>query len=204
MPIRSWLQRVMGNGGDAEPGTSTPPAIPETPISLPNRAAAIAHAVELTGLVRDNPEAMAFYRSIFADHPRTFVTYEDLRKQGELLDKEALKALGLRANVKLSAEFFATLNDMGRTDPIEAAGVIGLAISTALCTRKALSTMASAGVDEVKLHASNMAAGPCTAATALQEQPMPLTDAPLLPLASCTHPGQCGCLYQAKVSFLER
>jgi len=169
----------------------------------PDRDDAIAYAVNLSGLVIDQPGAMAFYRATFADHPSRFVTYDDLRKQGDLLDKESLKALRLRANVKLSAQFLATLNDRGRADPLGAASVIGLAISTVLCTLRDLANMEVAGIDRAKFRASNMAAGPCAAAAKLDGQTIPLPDAPMLPFDTCPHPGQCACRYQAWLSIMD-
>ncbi|WP_162892618.1 hypothetical protein [Blastomonas fulva] len=181
---------------------TSPPAPKEPAIARPDRDIAIAHAVNLTDLVNGEPGSMAFYRTTFANHPSQFVTYHDLRKQGDMLDKATLKALGLRANTKLSSQFFATLNEKGRADPVGAAGVIGLAVSTALSASRALAAMEALGVDEAKFLASNMAAGPCAAAAGLDGQTIALADAPMLPFATCTHPDQCSCCYQAKLSIL--
>lgn len=164
---------------------------------------AIAYAVSLSGLVNEQPDTLAFYRATFADHPSRFVTYDDLRKHGDLLDRESLKALGLRANVKLSAQFLATLNEQGRADPLGAASVIGLAISNALCTLRDLANMEAAGIDQAKFRASNMAAGPCAAAAKLDGQTISLSDAPMLPFDTCPHPDQCACCYQDWLSTLE-
>ncbi|NRD88956.1 hypothetical protein C8024_05035 [Sphingopyxis sp. BSNA05] len=134
MAIRDWLKRIIGSDGDAiesnEPAQEVGP-----PASIgSSRNEVISYAVKLSTLVIDQPDAMAFYRTVFADHPNQFVAYNDLRKQGNLLDKDELKAIGLRTNVKMSAQFLATLNERGRNDPMEAAAVVGLTVSTALCT----------------------------------------------------------------------
>ena len=203
MTVGDWLRKFMASG----PSTmETAPMSP--PITQPRQARAgkddvIAYAVNLSGLVSDQPEAMAFYLATFADHPSRFVTYDDLRKQGDLLDKDALKALGLRSNVKLSAQFFGTLNQRGRADPLGAAGVIGLAISKALGTLRDLGKMEAAGIDMAKFHASNMAAGPCAAAAKLDGQTVPVFGAEMLPFETCPHPDQCACRYQAWLSILD-
>lgn len=201
MAIRSWLQKMVGGQGAAQSGKAT--SADDAPKAWPNKDDAIAYAVSLSGLVNDQPGTLAFYQATFADHPSRFVTYDDLRKQGDLLDRESLKTLGLRANVKLSAQFLATLNDRGRADPLGAASVIGLAISSALCTLRDLANMQAAGIDLAKFHASNMAAGPCTAAAKLDGQTIPLPDAPMLPFDTCPHPDQCACRYQAWLSMLD-
>lgn len=203
MAIRSWLQKMVGGNSKVQSHTATskPSTVPAK--AGPGRDEAIAHAIKLSGLVNDQPETIAFYRAIFADHPSPFVTYNDLRKRGDLLDKESLKALGLRANVKLSAQFLATLNVRGRADPIGAASVIGLAISTALCTLRDLADMEAAGIDRAKLLGSNMAAGPCDSAAKLDGQTILIGNCPMLPLSGCSHPGQCGCLYQSRLTILD-
>jgi hypothetical protein len=203
MAIRDWLQRFIGGGNDARQGEASSQPVARPAQTRPSNDDAIAYAVKLTGLVIDQPEAMAFYSATFAEHPSRFVTYEDLRKQGDLLDRDALKALGLRANVKLSAQFLATLNESGRADPLGAASVIGSTISTALCTCRDLGNMEAAGIDVTKFHASHMAAGPCAAAAKRDGQSIPVSDAPMLPFETCQHPDQCACRYQAWLSALD-
>ena len=181
-------------------------APPSPPIAARGQARAgkddvIAYAVNLSGLVIDQPDAMAFYRTTYADHPSQSVTYEDLRKQGDLLDKVALKALGLRANVKLSAQLLATLNEQGRSDPLGAASVIGCTISNALSAWRNLGNMEAAGIEFIEFHASNMAAGPCAAAARLDSQRAPIGEADQLPFKSCPHPDQCACMYEARLSL---
>ncbi|QWC57478.1 hypothetical protein F7D01_10635 [Erythrobacter sp. 3-20A1M] len=201
MAIRSWLQKMVVGQGAAQSDKAT--SADDALKARPNKDEAIAYALKLSGLVNEQPGTLAFYRATFADHPSRFVTYDDLRKQGDLLDRDSLKALGLRANVKLSAQFLATLNELGRADPLGAASVIGLAVSTALCTLRDLVKMQSAGMDSAKLLASNMAAGPCDSAAKLDGQVMPIGDCPILPLRGCSHPGQCACLYQAQFTPLD-
>lgn len=43
----------------------------------------------------------------------------------------------------------------------------------------------------IQVYANNMAAGPCSACTALAANPVPLSLAPSGPLPSCPHPDQC-------------
>lgn len=200
MDVLSWLQKLIGTNSRIDPGKARSQPVAS---ARPDRDEAIAYAVKLSGLVRDQPEAIAFYRAAFADHLNQFVTYNDLRKQGDLLNKEALKALGLRANVKLSAQFLETLNERGRADPLAAACVLGHAISTALCTLRDLANIEAAGIGRAKFRASNMAVGPCAAAANLADQTLLLSDALILPFEKCPHPDQCACRYQAWLSLMD-
>lgn len=211
MAIRDWLKRVTRTPATVAPSPIVPPATllakqpadaPAKPVA-PSRNDVIAYAVHLSGLVNEQPEAMAFYRTTFADHPSRFVSYNDLRMQGDLLDKDALRALGLRANVKLSAQFLATLNERGRVDPLGTASVIGLIVSTALSTWRDLQNMEAAGIELAKFHASNMAAGPCAAASDLDSQRVPVSDAGMLPFETCSHPDQCACRYQSWIPLMD-
>lgn len=52
-----------------------------------------------------------------------------------------------------------------------------------------------------EFHASPMAAGPCSAAAALDGKRVTPGSARVTPLADCTHPDQCGCMYQAKLGL---
>lgn len=111
--LRDWLQRIIGSRSDAKPGAASSHPVAQPAKARPGKDVVIVYAVNLSGFVIDQPDAMAFYQATCANHPSQFVTYDDLRKQGDLLDKDALKALGLRAHVKLSAQFPATLNEGG-------------------------------------------------------------------------------------------
>lgn len=199
MAVLDWLQRLIGGNGEPKLKSAQPP-ITRRAKQRPDKNQAIAYAVKLSGLVIDQPEAVAFYQAAFANWPDPAFSNQDFRKRGDLLDKAALKALGLRANVKLSAQFLATLNDRGRADPLGAASVIGLAISTALSTLRDLSDMEAAGIDRAKFHASDMAAGPCAAAAKLDGKTIPVSGAPMLPFETCAHPDQCACFYQARLA----
>lgn len=205
MAIRDWFKSMISKEGAATTTGEQKLTVDHSHEvnARSSRDQVIAYAVRLCGLVTDQPEALAFYRAMFANHPDQFVTYNDLRKQGDLVDKDALKALGLRANSKLSAQFLATLNESGRSDPMGAACVIGLTISTALCSWRDLQKAAAANTDMVKFRASNMAAGPCMCAASLDGERLPIANAKLLPFNGCTRPDQCGCSYQAWFVFME-
>lgn len=164
----------------------------------PDQNAAIEYALGLVGLTEALPEVLAFYRETFDGHPNQFVSYEDLRKRGTPLDKSSLAALGLRASVKLSAEFFATLSERGRADPIDAACKIGLAISAALCSVRDLRRMAEAGINAAVLRPSALAVGPCERAARMGGRVIALDAAQVLPLPECDRPGECACNYQAR------
>lgn len=202
MAVLDWLQRLIGGNGEPKLKSAQPP-ITRRAKQRPDKNQAIAYAVKLSGLVIDQPEAVAFYQAAFANWPDPAFSNQDFRKRGDLLDKAALKALGLRANVKLSAQFLATLNESGRADPLGAASVIGLAISTAISSLRDLGDMEEMGVGSAKFRASNMADGPCSAAAKLDGQHIEVANAPLLPLGECQHPGQCACFYQAWLEGLD-
>lgn len=200
MAVLSWLQKLIGTNSRIDPDKAGSQPVAN---ARPDRDGAIAYVVKLSGLVSDQPEAIAFYRVAFADHPNQFVTYDDLRKQGDLLNKETLKALGLRANVKLSDQFLGTLNERGRADPLGAASILGRAISKALCTLRDLADIEAGGIDRIRFRASNMAAGPCAGALSLAGQTFLLSDAPILPFETCPHPDQCACRYQAWLPLMD-
>ena len=145
MGVFVWLQGIIGRGTDVQRGVASSQPVARPVSGRPSADEVIADALNLSSLVIDQSEALAFYQTTLADLLSRFVTYNDLRKQGDLLDKESPKALGLRANVKLT-QFLATLNGNGRADPLGAASVIGLGVSHALCTLRDLSNMDAAGV----------------------------------------------------------
>lgn len=195
--IWQWLKKHVA----AQSEGSSPSEL--AAVAWPQRDAIISQAARLSGLVADTPEAIAFYQSAFAGHPDHFVTYRDLRKVGRLLNVDELKAIGLRANTKLSAAFFDTLNDTGRGDPLEASCTIGITISTALCTLRSLMQMEAAGIDSAVFHASETNTGPCAAASKLDGQTIPLANVPMLPLEMCGQSGACACHYQARFTLLD-
>ncbi|WDA41386.1 hypothetical protein [Erythrobacter sp. BLCC-B19] len=168
------------------------------PPSWPDQHTAIDYALYLVGLTDDRADVRAFYRETFDGHPDRFVTYDDLRKRGTPLDKASLAALGLSPRVKLAAEFFATLNERGRADPIDAACKIGLAISAALCSIRDLRRMAGAGIKAAVLRPSALAVGPCERAGRVGGRVIALDATQVLPLPECDRPGECACIYQAR------
>ena len=129
MGVFVWLQGIIGRGTDVQRGVASSQPVARPVSGRPSADEVIADALNLSSLVIDQSEALAFYQTTFADLLSRFVTYNDLRKQGDLLDKESPKALGLRANVKLSTQFLATLNGNGRATPLGAASVLGLSVS---------------------------------------------------------------------------
>lgn len=195
MAVRDWLQRIMGSASGTRPGVSSSPERGQPVMARPGKDAAIAYAIKLSGFVIDHPDAMAFYQHAFADYLNGPARHDDFRKQGDLLDKDALKAFGLRSNVRVSAQFLATLNERGRSDPLEAAGVIGLTVSTALGSWHNLEDNRSKGVSVVKLMAAERDPGPCTAAAKIQDHKQPIADACLLPFETCDRLGRCACTY---------
>jgi len=203
MGLANWLRSLFLQPPDTRAGADDWQPEPwqpaPLPVDFPSQADAVRYAVNLTGLVIDRPEALAFYHDAFA---AGYVTYKELRQIGDLLDKDALRSAGLRGNVKISAQFMATLTDDAKADPLQSASVIGCSISRALASRTSLMHMIQAGIESMELLPSNMAAGPCAAARQLGKRPFPTANAQMLPLHGCPHPDQCGCLYQSDMSFL--
>ena len=124
----------------------------------------IAYALGLSKLVINQSDAFELYVEVFVGYPERFATSKDLREVGDLLNKDELSAIGLRSNVKLSRQFFATSKDEGRTEPLDAASLIGLSISSALCIQRGLKSMEEARIETAEFNASNMASVPCQAA----------------------------------------
>lgn len=50
-----------------------------------------------------------------------------------------------------------------------------------------------------EFHASNAAAGPCSASARLDGKRYRPGTAPVPPFDDCTHPDQCTCMYQARL-----
>jgi hypothetical protein len=134
-----------------------------------------------------------------ARHELDYIHYKNLRQFGTPLDKERVRALGLRANAKLSVEFVGILNEAGLIDPIEAANVIAQTVEQGLSSMRSVQAAVDAGVTSFKFRASNMAAGPCAEAAAIDGRSIRVTDAVVLPIASCDKLGQCACRYQAEL-----
>ncbi|MEO8723475.1 MAG: hypothetical protein ABI395_08130 [Sphingobium sp.] len=195
MAVWDWLQRIIGSENALSKSMAPSQPIVQSAKARTGRDDIIAYAVKLSGLVLHQPDAMAFYHTTFADYIDSQARYDDFRKQGDLLDKDALKAHGLRSNVKVSAQFLATLNDRGCSDPLEAAGVIGLTISAALCSWRDLEGFKSKGISEVKLLAADRQPGPCASAAAIQDRKQPTTRASILPFETCDRLGRCACTY---------
>ncbi len=149
----------------------------------------------MSGFVIRTPQVASFYIETYAKHPETFVTYKMLRMQGDLLTKGQLQLLGLRTNTKVSRQFYETLNDDGLLDPFESAAIIAISISNAICSRRDIHRLFDAMGPDQMLRAipSNMAAGPCAAASQLSSLSLKANEAVLFPLQGCDKGAQCGC-----------
>jgi hypothetical protein len=158
---------------------------------------AIIYGLAMSGLVIRTPDVAAFYIESFARHPDEFVTYKMLRMRGDILTKGQLQLLGIRTNIKISRQFYETLNDEGLLDPSESAVIIATSISSALCSRRDVhKLLAALGPDQtLRASPSNMAAGPCENANRLSSVPVRVSEAVLFPLSGCDKVGQCGCLW---------
>jgi hypothetical protein len=158
---------------------------------------AIVYGLTVSGLVIRTEEVANFYLAAFERHPDEFVTYKNLRMKGDLLSKGQLQLLGLRQNVKLSKQFYETLDDEGLKDPLESAVVIGINIASAIHSRERVHKLLSIFGPErsLRLIPSSLAAGPCAEATQQSAVAVKAKEARLCPFATCDKRGQCGCLW---------
>lgn len=150
--------------------------------------------------MRAAPEARRYYLDAFTAGCPTF---PELRKIGVLADREELRAAGIRANAKVSRAFLDSLNETGRTDPLEAAAIVANSIRQALQSREDLRMRSGiyGALGEARLSSSPGAAGPCACATAVEVRRCHPDQADLLPLEGCDRPGQCFCMWSVGLEF---
>lgn len=80
MPVRDWVQKLFG------PGLKHSPEMSDLSVrrraAWPRKDAVIEFAVNLSGLVNDQPGALAFYQVAFAEHPPQFRDIRAASKEG--------------------------------------------------------------------------------------------------------------------------
>lgn len=126
-----------------------------------------------------------------------------LRKHGQQLTKDELRALGLRANTILSRECLDILTPSGREDPIHTTQAIVSALLNKRAAKQSLANGSHLFDDgsRIQVYANNTAAGPCPSCLALAEKPVPRSMAPMGPLLDCPHPDQCVLRYRSLLDF---
>lgn len=100
-------------------------------------------------------------------------------------------------------QLIATLNDRGLKDSREAIWIICSYAKCLIYTARNLQRARESSIEFVRFRASNMVAGPCLLAASLDQRTFPIAGVDLVPFDDCPHPGQCGCLYQSVVPWLE-
>jgi hypothetical protein len=148
-----------------------------------------------TGLCHGRDEDIAFVEAALAGNK--FAKGIGLRRHGTQIEAAALRAMKIRANASLTAEYLAILTPAGREDPIRTAQVLVSAYLSCLAGTNAAGRAAHAGIELVEVIPNNMAAGPCAACLQLARKPIPLADAPAGPLSECPHPDQCVLRWQS-------
>jgi hypothetical protein len=158
----------------------------------------IAQAVRASGLSKARPEDIEFYVQA---HRAEELNWRAIRKRGNPASPGRKQRLGVEYRGILSNEFLDTLNETGLLDPVESANTICRYACGLISTAASIVRARDAGIDLFRFRASNMAAGPCPKAAALDEARIPLEQIELIPFPECTRPGQCACLYQAWLSI---
>ena len=151
----------------------------------------------IADLTLHREQDFAFYLAARDDDGR--ISGSDIRKIGNPLSKDRKVEAGINFRGTISREFYATLNDRGRADPIESAHTIASFSNGLLQSHRQLSSISEAGCF-AEFFPSNSAAGPCSSALALSGVRIDPGRALFVPLDDCTHPGQCACMYQARLS----
>jgi len=159
--------------------------------------AAIDRALTNTGLVNDRSHVRIY--ALYRQCEREGLVFRDqLRKEGTPLDRDELKALGLRANVRATREFVGLLLPAALLDPLESAHIIAATVMKAAVQFRYFSRAAKLGIPErVEFLASTMAAGPCADAAACDGRRFDVQSFPDLPFRTCDRLGQCGCMWQS-------
>lgn len=171
---------------------STPPLLPATKHQWPSEEEIITRGVIESGLTQGRISDVQFYLSA---HRAGRLLFGQLRKFGTPITKDEKTAAGIRYRGVLSAEFVATLNEMGLSDPLEAAQYLAFPIQSRLGSLSYLKACEANG-SQVVFMASNMAAGPCVRAASLDEQTLEPSPELITPFGDCPHPDQCGCNFR--------
>lgn len=125
-----------------------------------------------------------------------------LRKQGDLLGSDILRAHGIRANIKIGSLFWDCLNERGRSDPVGVACTVSRIANSLAYSVNTIARISDAMGDDCQVEKieNNMLAGPCEAVRALPLRQASMS-APPFPLLDCTHPDQCACRYMSVFEF---
>ena len=171
-------------------------SVTNLPVRQSHDGRLIGRAIERSGVAGDSDDA--FLHIFNAAVGIEWVTGISLRRVGTRLDKEALRSAGLRGNAIITEEFLGCLNETGRVDPMASGDTLAHTINVCRSSWGDITGHARSFGKERPIYfwPSYMLAGPCDVAKAIGDQELSIEDAVLLPLAGCSHPGQCWCFYR--------
>lgn len=158
----------------------------------------IEHVLRRSGRANFRPQDIEFYHAAFLSER---LNWRDIRKIGQRLTSEEVRALGENPRTILTREFVDTLNEVGRDSPTESGSLICCYMNNLLQSRRRLLAQSAAGIDHATLMPSEMLAGPCAKASQLRGVVIPHDRIELLPFDECDHPDQCGCLYRSHLTW---
>lgn len=171
--------------------TSRPSSVfSESPSRRLLREMSITRSLRVCPLTRSADDAFAHVAEATRD--KEWIYGLDIRRLGDRLSKDEVKAAGARGNAILSRQFLDILTEQGRDNPMVAADVLAAMINRGIDSAYYLTDPSA----RVVVEASNMASGPCAAVVPLDGAEIAAASASLFPLDACTHPQQCACRYR--------
>lgn len=203
MGLVEWWKRIVGERDRASVPLAPPPPTPEAWQDRVRRLQlSPEERVPVSSLasapVAGRPTSIEVLRRILVSSGLSWARPEDV----DYVIK-SFKARKLAREMWKAPEYLAMLNEAGRSDHKEAWHATVRPCHHALACERDLDQARKAGIDTVKLRASNMAAGPCPKAAALDGAKIAIGRAELLPIEECTHPDQCACLYQSWIGLMD-
>jgi hypothetical protein len=187
--IRSLINRL---GLKPSGGSSTNLSATTLDPDWPTEREIIREGVIASGFSQCREADFAFYEEA---HRSDRLRFDSVRKIGEPLSNDEKRSAGIAFRGIIGRDFFETLNDAGRADPLEAAQQLTFPIQNRLRSVEALKSYRVMGW-QVIFMASEMAAGPCGHASKLHEQTLDPTPDLIVPFPDCPHPNQCGCMFR--------
>lgn len=165
----------------------------ESPSRTLLREAAISRAIKISANV-DDSEA-TFIHCAEATRNVQWVTGLHLRRLGDRLGKDDLRALGVRGNSIVTRQYIDILNASGLANAMLAADDLAMIINVGACSGGDILSQSDArGFLKFLPGSENFPA--CPVAEMRGTILVHKSDATLLPLQGCSHPGKCWCRYR--------
>lgn len=192
--ILSLFQKQSDNSSSKD---WAPPEREQLAFRLKAAAEIIEEWILHTGLTNGRRSDIDFY---LAAYHRDQFRGDAMRKIGTAMTLDRKRELGLNSRAIFTEEFWETLSEQGRADPIATAWMLSAPANTRIGNRDHLHQLHALDMNAV-LMASPMAAGPCEWAKAVNEQAFDPAEAPLPPVIQCPHPEQCACTYRGRLDL---